>query len=139
MGMLEGKATERADQHIDHLGETQTQLVGAHGVSRGTVGVEIELALLDAVFHLAAGAIELFIEVASLVFLSCQRSDDKARIGLAASPFRLGDNSPFAAPAVAGPPGEVLEATGRSRGLLALLLGRGELALDLGVEARVLG
>jgi hypothetical protein len=33
------------------------------------VGEQIELAFLDAVFHLAAGAIELLVELAGLVLL----------------------------------------------------------------------
>jgi len=41
---------------LGHRGEPQAQLVGAHGVGRGAVGVEVELTLLDAVLHLAAGA-----------------------------------------------------------------------------------
>ena len=84
---LEADAAQGADQDIGHRGKPQTQLVGAHRVGRGTVGIKVELALLDAVFHLAAGAVELLVEVAGLVLLACQRGDDKARIGLAAGPL----------------------------------------------------
>jgi hypothetical protein len=38
----------------------------------GTVGIKVELAFLDAFFPLAAGAIELLIEVARLVLLPRQ-------------------------------------------------------------------
>jgi hypothetical protein len=58
------------------------------------------LALFDAVFHLAASAVELLVEVASLVLLAPQRGDDKPRIGFACRPFRLGDDAAFAAPAL---------------------------------------
>jgi hypothetical protein len=69
LGVLEADAARRADQHIGHWGEPQAQLVGAHSVRRGAVGIEVELTFLDAVLHLAAGAVELFVEVAGLVFL----------------------------------------------------------------------
>jgi hypothetical protein len=42
--------------------EPQAQLVGAHGGGRGAIGIEIELAFLDAVLHLAAGAVDVFIK-----------------------------------------------------------------------------
>ena len=56
LGMGQADAAQGTDQHIGHRGEPQAQLVGAHGVGRGAVGVEVELTLLDAVLHLAAGA-----------------------------------------------------------------------------------
>jgi hypothetical protein len=36
---------------IGHRGEPQAQLVGAHRLGRGAVGIKVELAFLDAVFH----------------------------------------------------------------------------------------
>ena len=89
--------------------------------------------------YLAAGAVELFIKVAGLVLLASQRGDDKARIGFAAGPFRLGDDPPFAAPALARLPDEVTEAPRRFASALALLLRRGEFGLDLSDEPTVLG
>src|SRR5580700_3654562 len=106
--MAEADAAQGADQDIGHRGEPQPQLIGAHRVGRGAVGIEIELAFLDAVFHLAAGAIEFLVEVAGLVRLTRQRSDDKAWVGLALGPFRLGDDPALAAPALERPPSEVL-------------------------------
>ena len=105
LGMGQPDATQGADQDISHRGEPQPQLVGAHGVGRGAVGVEVELAFLDAVFHLAAGAVELLVEVAGLVLLARQRGDDKPRIGFAPCPFRLADDPALAAPALEGSPG----------------------------------
>src|SRR5580693_6397416 len=132
-------AAQGADQDIGHRGKPQPQLVGAHRVGRGAVGIEVELTFLDAVFHLAAGAVELFVKVAGLVLLAGQRGDDKARIGFAASPFRLGDDPPFAAPALARLPDEVTEAPRRFASALAVLLRRGEFGLDLSDEPTVLG
>src|ERR1700730_14822945 len=67
LGSLQGDAAQSADQYIGHRSEPQSQLVGAHRLGRGAVGAEVELAFLDAVLHVAAGAIELLIEVPGLV------------------------------------------------------------------------
>ena len=56
----------RTEQHIGHRGEPEPQLVGAHGGGRGAVGEQVALALLDAVLHLAAGAVDLLIEEAAV-------------------------------------------------------------------------
>src|SRR5262249_60719258 len=101
---------QAAEHHISHCSKPQPQLIGAHCGGRGAVGEQIELALLDAVLHLATGAIDLLVEMAGLVLGARQRSDEKARVGAAAGPFGLRDNSPLAAPAVQGRPREVLEA-----------------------------
>src|SRR3954447_14987855 len=137
LGVDEADAAQGADQHIGHRGEPQPQLVGAHRLGRGAAGIEVKLAFLDAVLHLAAGAIELLVEVASLVLLAAQRGDDEARVGLARPPpcyrdtLGLGDDATLAAPAVARLPGEVPEAAGRLAGLLAELGRGGELGFDL--------
>ena len=109
-------------------------------MSRGAVGIEIELAFLDAVFHLAAGAVELLVEVAGLVHLAPQRSDDKPRIGFAAGPFRLGDDPTLAAPTLERPPSEVFgSAAPASRRVGSARAAARSSVSDLGVEARVLG
>ena len=70
LGVCEADAAQRAQEDIGNGGEPQAQLVGAHRLGRGAVGIKIELALLDAVFHFAAGAIDLLVEVAGLVLLA---------------------------------------------------------------------
>ena len=87
------------EQHIGERGKPQPQLVGPHGRGRGAVGEQIELALLDAVLHLAARAIDLLVEVPGLELLERQRGDHKAWIGFAAGPLGLGDDAALAAPA----------------------------------------
>src|SRR5258708_40100131 len=103
--------------------------------ARGAVGIQIELAFLDAVFHIAAGAIDVLVEVARRRLGTLQRGDDEARIGLALGPLGLGDDATPAAPTVDRAPLEVLEAARR----LAALLGRcprsDELRLDHGGPA----
>ena len=66
----EADAAQGADQDIGHRGEPQAQLVGAHRRGRGAVGEQVELALLDAVLHLAAGAVDLLVEMAGLVLFA---------------------------------------------------------------------
>src|SRR6185437_10926443 len=105
---------------IGHRGEPQAQLVGAHGGGRGAVGIQIELAFLDAVFHIAASAVDVLVEVPRRRLGPLQRGDDEARIGLALGPLGLGDDATPAAPAVDRTPLEVLEAARR----LATVLGR---------------
>src|SRR5436309_10295418 len=107
-------------------------------MNRGAVGIKVELTLLDAVFHLTAGAVELLVEVAGIVFLAPQRGDNKPRIGFACGPFRLAHDPPFPAPAVAGSPAEILEAAGRLFGSLALLLRGGQFRRDLPDQSAVL-
>src|SRR5271169_4935125 len=60
--VLEGDAAQGAEENVGEGGEPPTQLIAAHGRRRGAVGEQIELAFLDAVLHVAAGAIELLIE-----------------------------------------------------------------------------
>jgi hypothetical protein len=84
--VLESKTPQCADEHISQCSKPQPQLIGAHRGGRGAVGKQIELAFLDAVLHLAAGAIDFLVEMAGLVLGTRQGGDDKARVGLAAGP-----------------------------------------------------
>src|ERR1700746_2731762 len=108
-------------------------------MARGAVGIKVELTLLEAILHLTAGAVELLVEVAGIVFLAPQRGDNKPGIGFACGPFRLAHDPPFPAPAVTGSPGETIEAACRFCGPLALLLRGGKFRLDLADEPAVLG
>ncbi len=85
VGVGEADAAQRADQHVGHRGEPQAQLVGAHGGGRGAVGEEVELALLDAVLHLAAGAVDLLVEMRGLA-LGAACSEVTTKRGLAFAP-----------------------------------------------------
>ena len=61
-GRPQADPAQRLEQDIGHRGKPQAELIGGHGPGRGAVGKKIELALFDPVLHLAAGAIELFVE-----------------------------------------------------------------------------
>src|SRR5437016_10682542 len=102
-------------------------------------GIEIELALLDPVLHLAAGAVELLVEVFGLAFGARQRGDDEAGIGLAVGELGLANDPAPAAPAATHRrPHEALEGARRLAGPPALRLGPRELACHLGNQAVVL-
>jgi hypothetical protein len=58
----EADPPQRRQQQVGERGEPQPELVGAPPRGAGAVGKEIELAFLDPVLPLAAGAVELFVE-----------------------------------------------------------------------------
>src|SRR6476620_3877370 len=99
-----GKAIRRrlSDEDIGHRGEPQAQLVGAEGGSRGTIGKQIELTFLDAVFHLATCAVDLLVEMTRIPFGLRQGGDDEAWVCLVLRPLGLGNDATLAAPALAG-------------------------------------
>jgi hypothetical protein len=55
----QGQTPHRLHQHVGERGEPQAQ----HGGGAGAVGIEIELALLDAVLHLAARAVDALVKL----------------------------------------------------------------------------
>src|SRR5262249_53341316 len=68
----------------------------------------------------AARAVDLLIEMSSLMLGAGQRGDNEARVGLAAGPFGLADDAARPAPAVQRRPGKVLKAPRWPGGLLAV-------------------
>ena len=83
-------------EHIGQRCEPQPQLVGAQARRRGPVREEIELAFLDAVFHLAAGAIDFLVKLLCFNVFARQRGDDEARIFAFGKMLRLGHDAAFA-------------------------------------------
>src|SRR5260370_35481 len=134
---LEAEAAHSFEEHISHRGEPQAKLVGRHGGGRRAVGEEIELAFLDAVLHLAAGAIAVLVEHAGVGALLAERGHDEARIGLALGVLGLADDPPAAAPAIERRPQEVLEAPRRDAGEGALDRRLGKFGRDLLDQAGV--
>ena len=88
-GVLERDAPERGEEHISHGGEPEAELVGGERGGGGAVGEEVELTLLDPVLHLAALAVEVFVELAARDLVSRQRRDHEARVCAARQPLRL--------------------------------------------------
>ena len=122
-GMGEADPAQRAHQHIGERREPEAQLVGAHRRGAGAVGEEIELALLDPVLHVAASAIQLFVEGAGRPAVRLQRGHNEAWVGLAAAPFGFTDHPPPPRPAVSGRPEKVTEDPDRFASRLAGLPG----------------
>src|SRR5262249_38656513 len=111
LGMRKPYPTQRAEQDIGEGGEPQAHLVGAHGCRGGAVGEQIELAFLYPVLHLAARAVDRFVEMPCFGLRGLERGDDKARVGRTAGPLGLATDATHAAPAVQRRPGEVAEAS----------------------------
>ena len=61
-GIFQGDAADAVDEDIGEGGEDQAHLVGLVGVRAHAVGEQIELAVLDTVFHVAARAIDVLVE-----------------------------------------------------------------------------
>src|SRR3954452_1252777 len=89
--LAEGQAdaAQRAQQHVGKRGEPQAQLIDPHGGGRGAVCEQVQLAFLDTVLDLAAGAVDPLIQPSGVDLGRWQRGDDEARIGLTLGPFRL--------------------------------------------------
>ncbi len=136
IGRLQSQPTGTLDQDVSHRGKPQAKLVGRHSGGRGAVCKKVDLTLLDPILHLAAGAIDILVEIAAVTF--GQRRDDKAGVFFAPGPLSFGNDAPLAAPALERRPGKVLEAACRLAGLLALLLGFAELGCNRVLEAGVL-
>ncbi len=131
LGVGKADAAQRAEQHVGHRGEPQAQLVGAHGIGGGAVGEQIELAFLDAVFHLATSAVDRLVEIFSAPVFFPQRGDDEARVGFIAGPLRLADHAPLTAPTIQRTPAEVPKDAGWFAARIAQLTDLFDLVRDL--------
>src|SRR5687768_3544855 len=95
--------------------------------------------LLDAVLHVAAGAIDVLIEPASFGLGRPERSHDEARVRALRQVLGLGDDPAAAAPAVQRGPAELGEAAGGLAGGCALGGRGGQLVRDRRDQAVVAG
>ncbi len=82
--MAQADAAQGVDENVGHGREPQAQLVGRHRCGGSAIGEQLEL-LADAVLvlGLAAGAVEILVEGASIVSAAraLERGDDEAWIG----------------------------------------------------------
>ena len=76
--LFQGNAADSADEDIGEGGKEQAELVGFVGMRVHAIGKQIELAVLDAVFHVAAWAIGVFVEFPGWGFMATQGSDEEA-------------------------------------------------------------
>src|SRR5262249_58038291 len=100
------------------------------GGGRGGVGIEIELALLEMVLHIAASAVDLLVEISGRALGAGQRGDDEAGISFTLGELSFPVSAASSAPAAARPIREFLEVSCRLAGLSALRLGPHQFAPD---------
>ena len=110
--------SELPDGHHQRVGEgreVHPQLVGPHGCRRGAVGEQVQLLLLDPVFHVATPTIQLLVKGVRPDPVAAEAGDDETGIGAPRprQPFRLGDHAARPAPAVDRAPAEVAVAPRR--------------------------
>src|SRR6202162_2276315 len=110
------------DQHVSQRRKIQPQLIGPQRLRAQPVREQVQL-LLDAVFHLAARAVQLFVDFRSGPVLRAQRGNQVAWIFLALDLFRFGDHPPRSRPAFLGAIGELTEHPRRFSRAPVLLLG----------------
>lgn len=96
-GSLQAEAADCGQQDIGQAGEQQAEPVGPPAVARGAVGEQLELLLLDAVLHLAAGAVEAVVEGLAVAL---QIGHHEARIGVLGAALEAGDDPAFPGPAL---------------------------------------
>src|SRR3990172_11902881 len=113
---------QRIQQHVSERGKVQPQLIGPQSLRAQPVAEQTQL-LLDAVFHLASGAVELLIELLRGPGLWAERRDQVARILLALDLFRFGHHAPRSRPALLGAISELTEHPRGFSGTPVLLLG----------------
>ena len=103
------------------------------------MGRQIQLLLLNAVFHLTAGTADLRIGGLSGVVPGRQRSDHEAGIGPAGQGFGFGQHPPVAGSIVEGGAAKVLEAPDRLLMPVREGIGLGQLGADGDFEAGIAG
>src|SRR5262245_16669867 len=97
----------------------------------------VDLTFLDAVLHVATGAVELLVEEAGRCVALLERGNDEARVRLAARPLGFGDHAALSPPAVKRRPGKVLEAARRRLAFSRLGTRLDQLSFDAGDEPRI--
>ena len=138
-----GRMTPKKTGITQHIGEgshQEPELIGLKGVGGGAIGEQVELLLLDAVFHLPAGTVDLLVEGLSRVGFSRQGGNDETGVGAAGQDLGLGDHTALAGPALLGAVGEVGEEPNRllllvEEGLGFVYLG-GDGVLETGVSGQ---
>ena len=88
MGMVEADPAQSIEQDVGHRVEPQAELIGLHGGRRGAIGDRGRAGFVDTVLRLAAGAVELLVEILGLALVAPQRGDNKAGIGFALASAR---------------------------------------------------
>jgi hypothetical protein len=136
---MQADTAQCTDQNVGHGGKPQAQLIGLHGGCRGAVGIEVELTFLNSVLHVAAGAVDLLIQILRLAFIASERGDHETGIGFSSRPLGLGHDPALPAPGSARHPYEALEVALHPAATSPFGSDYINLYLDLGDERLVLG
>ena len=88
-------------QHIGERGEVQPQLIGPHRRRAGPVGEQVQLLLLDPVFHLPAGAVDFSYRRLCTGLADRTGGHHEARVALVRQILRLAHHPPFDGPGLA--------------------------------------
>ena len=98
-GVFQGDAADAVDEDIGEGGEDQAHLVDLVGVRAHAVGEQVELAVLDTVFHVAARAIDVLVEFPGRDLMAIEGGDEEAAaLFVSWLVFDLGDDAPGAGP-----------------------------------------
>ena len=96
---FQGDAADSVDEDIGEGGEEQAELVGFVGLRAHAIGKQTELAVLDAVFHVAAWAIGVFVEFPGRDLMAIEGGDEEAAMLLVSGlVFDLDDDAPGPGP-----------------------------------------
>ena len=99
-GILRGHGIAQGEhQPVGRGVQDEAELVGERALAGGPVGGELALVQLDEVLGLAAGAVDIFIEMAGV---SAERGDDVAGVEAARGGLQPGDDPAFAVPRTGG-------------------------------------
>jgi hypothetical protein len=126
-------------ERISERGKPQPELIGAQRRRRSPVRKEVELTLLDAVFHLAARAIDCFVKLFRFNALAFERGHNEARVGSFYKMLRLGHDPALAAPAFAGLISQLLEDALRFAAFFRLQRSFGQFLRDPGFKPWIAG
>lgn len=99
LGVLQGQAPEIDHQRVGQGSQQQAQLVGREQPAARPAAEQIKLRFLDAVFGLAARAIQLLVQRRSVAL---QTGDHEARIGPKRTMLQAGDHAALALPVARG-------------------------------------
>lgn len=88
--------------------EPQAHLIGSKTATAGAVGKQIHLLLFNAVFHVPARAIKIFVKLLGAIRLTGEVGDNKTRVAPFLQQLGLAYNPSLASPALKGPVFKVL-------------------------------
>ncbi len=90
---LKSDLSQLIHNHIGERREIQSELISSHGGRGSAVGKQIQLLLLNPVFHLSSSAVDLFIELTGFYFLARDIGNQKTGIRSFGEIFRLANYS----------------------------------------------